>query len=862
MKCFKCEKEIQGQVKYCPRCGTYLGFSDELIQRAIQGDEAAQAELYNRTYSDVYFTILSITKDEDLIMDMVQDTYLTAFRKLEQLKDSDSFCAWLKRIAHNRTLNALRDRRVLHTATTISTETEVVLEIEDDRIESLPEASMDQKETSRLVREILDALPEDQRIVVGMYYYDQLSVSEIAEELECSENTVKSRLNYGRKKIQGKVLELEKKGTKLYNLAPLPFFIWLLRNLYKQPDEKMFQVIRQKIACDNILNAKKSSNPDKNISDKNGDGKGKTDKKGTDKKSGKKEAPASDESAQKSGNTGNATDSLNQKVATQNSAPVMQAGAAAAKGIKIKLIAGVIAAAVIGGGVGVYYYINQNKNEATEEKTDTDENTVITETPVETATPEPIATSTPTPSPTPTPEPSPTPEPVKTTKNIIESTIGYPYVGGTTYDVTYHAAIAYQENGSDAGISLSEAPTGVVGAMKKDMDGDGAEELLLAVLKPVDQVFINNGKKDAALYFEVYKEQDGNWTLQGGTSDEDAFRVNITECFPNTKAVWNNGTIVVFEDMQAVFPADPGGSGAIYTYTGNGFSCETNEDAGEIEWPGQEFTAPVENAAQEDVLCQITIPQIYDGGNYGIVSSVYQGTPANVTLEYRDNGTVEAEDVTATGEQNSEMEMQDDGVTEVVDQYDTTEQISTYQEESMLIQEGYVKPQFSTYDEVVKLYRDVIKAGGDYEQMLAAGLTNLEICARAYKDSNDALSRFGYCYIDLDNDGEDELIIGKENYVYEIYSQKDGIKKIYECTNYRASGWITTDNNICFIGIGGAGCNGIYVFKLSDGKKKILEDLTVDTQVNPEDVDKYNQLVDEYTEKMLSLTFTPFSEVQ
>ena len=862
MKCFKCEKEIQGQVKYCPRCGTYLGFSDELIQRAIQGDEAAQAELYNRTYSDVYFTILSITKDEDLIMDMVQDTYLTAFRKLEQLKDSDSFCAWLKRIAHNRTLNALRDRRVLHTATTISTETEVVLEIEDDRIESLPEASMDQKETSRLVREILDALPEDQRIVVGMYYYDQLSVSEIAEELECSENTVKSRLNYGRKKIQGKVLELEKKGTKLYNLAPLPFFIWLLRNLYKQPDEKMFQVIRQKIACDNILNAKKSSNPDKDISDKNGDGNGKTDKKGTDKKSGKKEAPASDESAQKSGNTGNATDSLNQKVATQNSAPVMQAGAAAANGIKIKLIAGVIAAAVIGGGVGVYYYTNQNKNEATEEKTDTDENTVITETPVETATPEPIATSTPTPSPTPTPEPSPTPEPVKTTKNIIESTIGYPYVGGTTYDVTYHAAIAYQENGSDAGISLSEAPTGVVGAMKKDMDGDGAEELLLAVLKPVDQAFINNGKKDAALYFEVYKEQDGNWTLQGGTSDEDAFRVNITECFPNTKAVWNNGTIVVFEDIKAVFPADPGGSGAIYTYTGNGFSCETNEDAGEIEWPGQEFTAPVENAAQEDVLCQITIPQIYDGGNYGIVSSVYQGTPADVTLEYRDNGTVEAEDVTATGEQNSEMEMQDDGVTEVVDQYDTTEQISTYQEESMLIQEGYVKPQFSTYDEVVKLYRDVIKAGGDYEQMLAAGLTNLEICARAYKDSNDALSRFGYCYIDLDNDGEDELIIGKENYVYEIYSQKDGIKKIYECTNYRASGWITTDNNICFTGIGGAGYNSIYVFKLSDGKKKILEDLTVDTQVNPEDVDKYNQLVDEYTEKMLSLTFTPFSEVQ
>ena len=845
MKCFKCEKEIQGQVKYCPRCGTYLGFSDELIQRAIQGDEAAQAELYNRTYSDVYFTILSITKDEDLIMDMVQDTYLTAFRKLEQLKDSDSFCAWLKRIAHNRTLNALRDRRVLHTATTISTETEVVLEIEDDRIESLPEASMDQKETSRLVREILDALPEDQRIVVGMYYYDQLSVSEIAEELECSENTVKSRLNYGRKKIQGKVLELEKKGTKLYNLAPLPFFIWLLRNLYKQPDEKMFQVIRQKIACDNILNAKESSNPDKDISDKNGDGKGKTDKKGTDKKlgkkSGKKEAPASDESAQKSGNTGNATDSLNQKVGTQNSAPVMQAGATAAKGIKMKLIAGFVAAAVIGGGAGVYYYTNQNKNEATEEKTDTDENPVITEATVETATPEPIATSTPTPSPTPTPEPSPTPEPVKTTKNIIESTIGYPYVGGTTYDVTYHAAIAYQENGSDAGISLSEAPTGVVGAMKKDMDGDGAEELLLAVLKPVDQTFINNGKKDAALYFEVYKEQDGNWTLQGGTSDEDAFRVNITECFPNTKAVWNNGTIVVFEDMKAVFPADPGGSGAIYTYTGNGFSCETNEDAGEIEWPGQEFTAPVENAAQEDVLCQITIPQIYDGGNYGIVSSVYQGTPANVTLEYRDNGTVEAEDVTAIGEQNSGAEAQD----------------------------GLNTVTFKSYEEVIKLYKRAIEERWDSEKLMKNGVTNGEFTYLIYKFPDTIASTLGYMYRDIDQDGMDELLIagyvyeGDEAVLYDIYDEKNGeVREVFQATNHRDSGWITTDNCVCSTATGGAGYHVMQVFRFKEGEKEILEDMTVDTQVNPEDVDKYNQLVDEYTEKKLPLTFTPFSEVQ
>ena len=70
----------------------------------------------------------------------------------------------------------------------------------------MPEATIDQKETSRLVKEILDVLPDEQRIVIGMFYYDQMSVSEIAEELECSENTVKSRLNYGRKKFRLKFL--------------------------------------------------------------------------------------------------------------------------------------------------------------------------------------------------------------------------------------------------------------------------------------------------------------------------------------------------------------------------------------------------------------------------------------------------------------------------------------------------------------------------------------------------------------------------------------------------------------------------------------------------------------------------------
>lgn len=99
---------------------------------------------------------------------------------------------------------------------------------QDDRIDSQPELSLDKSETERLVKEMIDTLSDEQRICIMMYYVEEMSVKEMAETLGVSENTVKSRLNYGRKNIKEKVLALEKKGTKLYSLTPFPFFLYLL----------------------------------------------------------------------------------------------------------------------------------------------------------------------------------------------------------------------------------------------------------------------------------------------------------------------------------------------------------------------------------------------------------------------------------------------------------------------------------------------------------------------------------------------------------------------------------------------------------------------------------------------------------
>ncbi len=201
-----------------------------LIRRGAAGDQAALTELYEWTYGSVLGSVRTLIRDEDTALDIVQDSYLKAFAGLDQLKDPSRFEAWIRQIARNRALDVLRQKRLISFSELEVGGDPPLSDIADDRPEHLPEVVIEQKETARLINEILDALPADQRAVISLFYYDQLSIREIAEELKVSENTVKSRLNYGRKKVETQVRALEKKGTKLYGLAPLPFLCLLLRN--------------------------------------------------------------------------------------------------------------------------------------------------------------------------------------------------------------------------------------------------------------------------------------------------------------------------------------------------------------------------------------------------------------------------------------------------------------------------------------------------------------------------------------------------------------------------------------------------------------------------------------------------------
>lgn len=209
--------------------GTNQSSFSELITLAQFGDQEAITELYNRTYSAVYHTTKALIRDEDTVQDVLQDAYIKGFQNLDKLRQPEQYQAWMKMIATNTAKNVLKRKKPILFSEMENEDGEMEVEFVDDRVEHLPEIAMDRKETSRLVSEILDTLPDDQRLVMGMFYYEEMSVQQIARTLGISENTVKSRLNYGRKKVEVKVRDLEKRGTKLYSLAPLPFLLLLLR---------------------------------------------------------------------------------------------------------------------------------------------------------------------------------------------------------------------------------------------------------------------------------------------------------------------------------------------------------------------------------------------------------------------------------------------------------------------------------------------------------------------------------------------------------------------------------------------------------------------------------------------------------
>jgi len=201
---------------------------ETLVRAAAEGDESSFNELYRRTRNQAYFVAYSITKSEEDALDILQDSYLKAWKNLSRLKEPEKFTSWFNQIAANTAKTFVTKRKPL-----LFTDEEELLQWEPEREDAyIPHESMDTEETRRLIMDIVYSLPEDQRLAVLLYYYEDMPVAEMAAALGIPLNTVKNRLYLARKKISNGVEDLEKtQGVKLYSAAPVPLLIWVLKRL-------------------------------------------------------------------------------------------------------------------------------------------------------------------------------------------------------------------------------------------------------------------------------------------------------------------------------------------------------------------------------------------------------------------------------------------------------------------------------------------------------------------------------------------------------------------------------------------------------------------------------------------------------
>ena len=201
----------------------------ELVLSAKNGNKKAFDKLYKLTSNDVWFTCVSLLKDEDNAKDIMQETYITAFLKLDTLKDEEKFCGWLTAIATNKCKNKLKGKVEYQIDDEV-----LITEAETDEL-MLPEEYITKAEKRKVLLQIMeDTLSFNQYQVVLMFYFNELSIAEIAQALEISEGTVKSRLNSSRAKMKTAIEDYEKKsGDKLHGVVVVPFFTTIFREQAK-----------------------------------------------------------------------------------------------------------------------------------------------------------------------------------------------------------------------------------------------------------------------------------------------------------------------------------------------------------------------------------------------------------------------------------------------------------------------------------------------------------------------------------------------------------------------------------------------------------------------------------------------------
>jgi RNA polymerase sigma-70 factor (ECF subfamily) len=183
-----------------------------LVQAYIKGDQSAIEVLINRHRSKVYTYILLTIKNQQLAEDLFQETFIKVIKSLRsgKYRDNGRFLSWVIRIAHNLIIDHFRKEKQMNSVSNDDSEVDLFncKKMSDSNIEELIVSNQIKAE----IRTLINELPDDQREVVLLRHYGNLSFKEIADQTDVSINTALGRMRYAlinlRKLIKEKDLNL------------------------------------------------------------------------------------------------------------------------------------------------------------------------------------------------------------------------------------------------------------------------------------------------------------------------------------------------------------------------------------------------------------------------------------------------------------------------------------------------------------------------------------------------------------------------------------------------------------------------------------------------------------------------------
>src|SRR5437660_19190 len=177
---------------------------DELVRRARRGELTAYDELVRRYQERIYATIYHMTSNHEDANDLAQEAFIKAFHALKSFKGGSSFYTWVYRIAVNKTINFLKQRK--NRSQMSLDDIDINAEHDPDLValisEKTPRREVNLTELQEKLNEAMQKLSQSHRLVVTLHDVQGMSHEEIAKIMDCNIGTVRSRLFYARQQLQ------------------------------------------------------------------------------------------------------------------------------------------------------------------------------------------------------------------------------------------------------------------------------------------------------------------------------------------------------------------------------------------------------------------------------------------------------------------------------------------------------------------------------------------------------------------------------------------------------------------------------------------------------------------------------------